>query len=72
MQDSSDTNSGQIELFDSSTVVDNILDNTDIGFIFILDSATFTVSGGGTNAGSIFIGDFGAGEDAKPRARRHA
>ena len=65
MQDGSGTNSGQIELFDSSTVVDNVLDNTDIGFIFLLNNATLTASGGGTNAGSIIIGELGAtNEDA--------
>ena len=67
MQDGSDTNSGQIALYDNSVVVDNVLDNTDVGYIDLYNSATFTVTGNAgvsENAGSVFIGNFAAGEDA--------
>lgn len=66
MQDGSDTNSGQIALYDNSTVIDEVLDNTNVGYIDLYNDTTLTVTGAaGTseNAGSIFIGNFAAGED---------
>jgi hypothetical protein len=66
MDDGNDTNSGQITLYDNAAVVDNVLNNTKIGYIDLYDNAVFTITGNaGTseNAGSIFIGDFTAGED---------